>query len=360
MIGGPNSWDKQLRLSGNATYSGFDSHSLRLGLGRDYLDLYKTKTVKNYLLSTSGAPVPDLGFNGGNAVDYSERQPFITPHKRQNNYLYAQDEWNFARDWTLTAGVRHDSYSDFGATTNPRLALVWDTTLDFTTKLLYGHAFRAPSFSEQYNINPVANGNPNLKPETIKTLEAAFTWQVRRDTKINLSLFSYNMQDVIRLVPNTAPAVGSTYNNIGKQHGDGGEFEVAWDASNAVRLTGNYSYQRAIDETTNQDAGYAPHHHLYARGDWRFTSGWLSSAQLNRIIDRRRPVGDTRAPVPDYTTVDITVRTTRNKSHWDYAASVRNLFDAKVFEPSAAPGTAIPNDLPMAPRSLWLQAFYSI
>jgi iron complex outermembrane receptor protein len=25
----------------------------------------------------------------------------------------------------LTAGVRHDQYSDFGGTTNPRMALVW-------------------------------------------------------------------------------------------------------------------------------------------------------------------------------------------------------------------------------------------
>ncbi len=360
LIGGPNSWDRQLRVSGNATYSGFERHSLRLGVGRDILDLYKTKTIKNNLLNAAGAPTPDLAFNGGIAADYTDRQPFITPHMRHVNYVYAQDEWNFARDWTLTAGVRHDRYSDFGTTTNPRLALVWDTTLDLTTKLLYGHAFRAPSFNEQYGINPVANGDPNLKPETIKTLEAAFSWQAHRDTQINLSLFHYDAQDIIRLGPNTAAGVGNIYTNIDRQTGSGGELEAVWDASNSVRLTGNYSYQRSIDDATKQDAGYAPHHHIYARGDWRFTGGWLSSAQLNRIIDRRRPVGDARAPVPDYTTVDITMRTTRNKSQWEYAASVRNLFNTTVLEPSLAPGTAIPNDLPMAPRSLWLQATYQM
>jgi iron complex outermembrane receptor protein len=360
LIGGPNSRDRQLRASGSATYSGVENHSLRLGMGHDILDLYKTKTIKNNLLSAAGAPTPDLAFNGGTAVDYTDRQSFITPHLRKVNYVYAQDEWNFARDWALTAGVRHDSYSDFGGTTNPRLALVWDTTLDLTTKLLYGQAFRAPSFNEQYGINPVANGDPNLKPETIKTLEAAFSWQAQKDTQINLSLFRYDAQDIIRLGPNTAAGVGNIYANIGRQVGSGGELEAVWDASSSVRLTSSYSYQRSIDDATKQDAGYAPHHHLYVRDDWRFAGGWLASAQLNRVMDRRRAVGDTRAQVPDYTTVDITVRTTHNKSPWEYAASVRNLFNTDVREPSLAPGTAIPNDLPMAPRSLWLQASYSM
>ena len=360
LIGGPNSWDRQFRIGGHTTYSGFERHSLRLGIGHDHLDLYKTVTIKNYLLNASGAPTPDLAFNGGVAVDYSDRQPFITPHQRQVNYAYVQDEWNLARDWALTAGVRHDRYSDFGHTTNPRLALVWDTSLDLTTKLLYGQAFRAPSFSEQYNINPVANGNPNLKPETIKTLEAAITWQAHRDAQINLSLFHYDAQDMIRLGPNTAAGVGNIYTNIGRQVGNGGELEAVWDASSSVRLTGSFSYQKSTDDTTKQDAGYAPHHQLYGRTDWRFTSGWLSSMQINHVADRRRAAGDTRAPVPDYTTVDITVRSANSKNHWDIAATVRTLFNADVREPSLAPGTAIPNDLPMATRSLWLQASYKM
>lgn len=360
LIGGPNSWDRQLRLSSNATYTGFENHSLRLGLGHDHLDLYKTKTIKNNLLNAAGAPTPDLAFNGGVAVDYSERQPFITPHLRRVDYAYAQDEWNFTRDWALTTGVRHDRYSDFGPTTNPRLALVWDTTQDLTTKLLYGQAFRAPSFNEQYGINPVANGNPKLKPETIQTLEAAFAWQAHRYAHINLSLFRYDARDIIRLGPNTAAGVGNIYTNIGRQTGSGAEFEAVWDTSNSVRLTGNYSYQQSIDEATQQDAGYAPRHHLYLRHDWRFANSWLSSTQINHIADRRRAVGDTRAAVPDYTTVDITVRTANDKNHWEIAATVRNLFNTDVREPSLAPGTAIPNDLPMAPRSFWLQASYKI
>jgi iron complex outermembrane receptor protein len=354
LIGGPNSWDKQFRFSGNATYSGFAGHSLRLGLGYDDLDLYRTKTIKNNLLNAAGAPTQP-----GPVMDYSGIQPFIKPQQRRVDYLYLQDEWDFAQDWTLTAGVRHDHYSDFGGTTNPRLALVWNTTLDLTTKLLFGQAFRAPSFAEQYAINPVTNGNPDLKPETIQTLEAAFSWRWRRDSQINLSLFRYEMRDIIRLVNNTTPALGATYQNTGSQHGNGLELEAEWSITPTLHLIGAYSYQKSVDDATGKDAGYAPHHRVYLRGDWRYRSGWIASIQANHVADRERAAGDTRPQIADYTTVDITLRNDMGrKEQWGYAASLRNLFAADVREPSLAPGLALPYDLPMAPRSVWVQATY--
>jgi iron complex outermembrane receptor protein len=355
MIGGPNQWEREFRFSGFATYSGFENHSLRFGAGHDNLDMYKTRTNKNYTLSATGVPI-----NPGPVLDYTGIQPHILPHLRRVDYVVAQDEWNFAKDWSMTAGVRHDRYSDFGGTTNPRLALVWDATLDLTAKLLYGQAFRAPSFNEQYGINPVVNGNPNLKPETMRTLEAAFAWQARRDTQVNLSLFRYDMHDIIRPVANPAPAVGTTYQNVGSQHGSGMELEAVWEAGRTLRVSGNYAYQQSIDEASGRDAGYAPHHHLYARADWRVGGDWLLSPQINRVVDRRRAAGDTRPAVPDYTTFDVTARTADTYRQWDLAVSVRNLFDADVREPSLAPGTAIPDDLPMAPRSLWLQTVYKL
>lgn len=353
MLGNPGRYEQQVRLSGYTTYSGFTGHSLRLGLGHDDLNMYHTSTNKNYFLSPSGAPVPSA------FMDYYSIQSHILPHQRKVDYVYVQDEWNLARDWMLTLGGRHDKYSDFGGTTNPRLALVWDATLDLTAKLLYGKAFRAPSFNEQYGINPTAGGNPNLKPETIKTLEEAFSWQARQDTLINLNFFHYQAEDLIQAVANPAPAPGATYQNTGKLHGSGMELEAVWDASRSLRLTGNYSYQKSISAATNQDAGYAPHDHIYLRGDKSIASGWLSSVQINRVMNRLRAAGDTRPPVPDYTTVDISMHSSNGKNQWDYSASVFNLFNATVLEPSLAGPTPltvpIPNDLPMAPRSVWLQ-----
>lgn len=116
---------------------------------------------------------------------------FILPHRRNVKYAFVQDEWNFAKDWTLTAGVRRDHYSDFGGTTSPRLALVWDAAYNLEVKVMHGTAFRAPSFAELYTTNnPVAIGNPNIKPERIASDELAFSWQQTSKLKSDLNFFS--------------------------------------------------------------------------------------------------------------------------------------------------------------------------
>ena len=354
MTGGPDTWERQLRISAFAGYSGLRGHNLRFGLGHDDLDLYRTHETRNFNYTAGGLPIPLPS-----VIDFSDTNPFLFPQRRKINYLYVQDEWSIAPDWAMTAGVRHDRYSDFGGTTNPRFALVWNASLDLTAKLLYGRAFRAPAFVESYGItNPVALGNPNLRPETNQTIEAAFSWQAHSDTLVNLSLFRYTMRDIIRTVPNPVAGTGATYANTGSQTGRGAELELVWDANRNLRISGNYAYQRSIDAGTGQDAGYAPRHHFYARADWRFAGDWLISPQVNWVADRRRAAGDARPQIPDYTTLDLALRTNRGKGRWDIAAAVRNLFNATVLEPSLAPGAAIPNDLPMAPRAFYLQAMY--
>ncbi len=278
---------------------------------------------------------------------------FMTPHERRVNYVYAQDEWNFTRDWYLTAGIRHDQYSDFGGTTNPRLALVWDTTYNLTSKLLYGRAFRPPSFAELYNINnPVALGNPNLRPETNQSVELAFAWQATNTLQANLNLFRYQMNDILRFVPDPTTGI-STAQNDGSQHGQGFETELVWDASQSLRVSGNFAQQQSIDDATNQDAGMAPRHHLYARADWRYVPRWTLGTQLNYIGDRKREPGDTRPPVADYQTVDLILRNNNQKGDWGITFKVFNLFGADAREPSpyGTPFVAIPNDLPVDPRA---------
>jgi iron complex outermembrane receptor protein len=305
--------------------------------------MYKTRTYRNFWYSGAAT-------TGAEVIDFSNIEPHIRPNKRTVTYWYAQDEWNLARDWTLTAGVRHDKYSDFGGTTNPRVALVWEAAYDVTAKLLYGRAFRAPSFNELYGINPVANGTASLQPEKVATGEAAVSWQARKDLQLNASLFRYDAKDLIRLV-------STRYVNTGRQHGTGGELEAVWDAGRNLRVTVNYSQQKSIDEATDRDPGLAPRQHWYARADWLWTAGWMASVQLNEVADRARASGDTRPAVGDYNTVDFTLRTSGDWRKWNFAVSIRNLFDTKAYEPT---DTSVPGDLPLPRRSFYLQASYRI
>lgn len=345
VIGNPDVFERHWRLSTTGTYTGTPGHRIQVGGGYALSDMYKIKETKNFSLDP-GAPPDSLG----GVVDVTDTAPFIRPRDRGIWFTWVQDEWGLAPDWTLTTGLRYDNYSDFGGTINPRLALVWKTSLAWTTKFLYGRAFRAPSFAEQFNINnPVALGNPDLEPETIDTLEVAFDYRPHPDFHTSFNVFAYKWEDIIRFVPDAA-ATTSTAQNTGEQDGYGFEYELVWKVAHDLSLRGNFAWQRSKDRTNDTDAGYAPGHQLYLRGDWRIAPDWDLNTQVNFVADRARSAGDTRPPIDDYTTVDLTLRSAATKG-WGMAIIARNILDEDAREPSLAPGS-IPNDLPLAGRSV--------
>lgn len=299
-------------------------------------------------------------------MDFTDT-PYVTiPEKaRENWYVFLQDAWAFAPNWELTAGIRYDKYSDFGSTTNPRLALVWQMTPDFYTKLLYGRAFRVPSFIDLYldNTATAPLGNSNLQPETIDTLELAFDYSARKHLHLALNLFVYEWREAVRYLPEpNNPEIFMTQ-NAGTQKGRGFEVETRWLVTKNFSLLANYSYQKAVNEN-DHDPGFAPHQTGYLRSDWLVYPKWYLNTQVNWVADRKRAFGDPRADVDDYTTVDLTLRRKNiRKGDWNFAVGVRNLFDADAREPSDGPSTEgiikIPNDLPLAGRNYFLELRYS-
>jgi iron complex outermembrane receptor protein len=353
MIGNPGHAEQHTHASMSAFYTGFDKHRVRLGTGFQVDDLYSTSEQKNYdaNFAPNGTPPVLVDASGNAALIY------LMPHKRNVVYAYAQDEWGIANDWALTAGVRHDRYSDFGSTTNPRLALVWDAAYNVVVKAMHGTAFRAPAFTEMHNINnPVGIGNPNIKPEIITTDELAFSWQQSAKFRSNLNLFHYRIRNII--IP-----VAAVYQNTGDQTGRGLELEGIYDATATLRLSGNYSLQHSVDVASGKDAGMAPRRHLYARSDWRFAPQWQFGTTLNYVADRMREPNDTRAKIPDYTTVDMILRCENFIEGWDVRAVLSNVFDRNALEPSflstTSPLTGQPiADLPLPGRALYVQVQY--
>ena len=357
VLGSPYVFEQHIRSNIGAYYKGFSKHTFRIGAGWSKVEL-DAKERKNF-----GPGVIDgtEGIVDGNLTDVTGT-PFIfmQNEERDVSYVFVQDEWAFASDWEFTAGVRYDDYSDFGDTVNPRLALVWQAAYNMTAKILYGEAFRAPSFQEQFNINnPIAIGNSELNPEEIDTLEIAFDY-TSASGKIHTALnaYMYEMTDIIRFVPDTIPASSLTAQNSGKQEGVGLEWEMRWDITDLVKLNANYAWQKAEDKLADSDVANAPQQQLYFRFDWNVNSNFIFNSQVNHVADRHRENGDPRSDIDDYTTVDFVFRFTPNANNWEFAASVRNAFDRDVREPSAAPGY-IPNDLPMAGRSAYIETRYS-
>lgn len=356
VIGNPEIKEHQSRFDISAFYTGIERHNIRVGSGYFYGDMYEVKETKNFGPDpATGIPLPpDSGL-----VDVSDTPyVFINENTRQSEYLFVQDIWQLADDWELTTGLRYDNYSDFGSTTNPRLALVWSTNLKLTTKLLYAQAFRAPSFSETYSINnPITLGNPDIKPEEMESLELAFNYKATENIRFGLNLFHYEWQDIINFIPDAA-AASNTAQNIGEQTGDGFETEMDWSISDQLSLSANYSFVDAQDPDTNTRISKAPRQQFYANVNWAPLPKWNLSGELNWVMDREREEQDLRKDIDDYKVVNINLR--HQQKHWYIQGSVRNLFADDAREPSnwSLPSASIKDDLPIAGRQYRLEISY--
>ncbi|MBF0368749.1 MAG: TonB-dependent receptor [Magnetococcales bacterium] len=334
VIGNPNTTDMLTGIESTLIYNGFSDHSLQLLGGYKYGD-EQTGEVKNFGDGVTAGVMTDVTDTPYNFM------PDIYNHQW---YLAAQDEWQLSPDWQLTGGLRFDASSDVDGVFNPRLALVWSTLYNLTTKLMYGRAFRAPHFAELHIVNnPSILGNPDLDPETIETLELAFDYRPTLNLRTGLNLFLYRLEDQIDYVPNTGETT-STAQNANRVDGEGFEVEAQWQASDTLEFNANFAYQKSTDATTGQRSPYAPAWQFQTGVYWNFLPDWFLYGDLNWVGDRPRAEGDTRAKVDDYAIVDLTLRRKNLWNNFDAALIVRNLFDTEAYEPAPA---EIPNDYPL-------------
>jgi len=272
---------------------------------------------------------------------------------REIKALYLQDEWEILDTLTLTAGVRYDDYSDFGATTSPRIGVVWNISTDAELKLLYGEAFRAPNFEEQYSINnPVAIGNPSLKPEKIKTYEIALGYRPLQRTAINITAFHNKFTDRIELDQSLAIP---QYHNAGEATIHGIESEVQY-LLEKYRIYANHTWQRPKDKTRDTRIADVPSYRANIGVDWE-TGRYLSgNVHLLHVGKRPRAAGDTRNDLKEYTTVNANVIIKTLAEGLEIMTSVYNLFDEKYAYP--APAGTLSKDYPADGVSFFVEAQY--
>lgn len=281
---------------------------------------------------------------------------YIQDKDREHYYLSFQDEWRFANDWELTAGLRYDTFNQFGDSVNPRLALVWSTAYNLTTKFLYGRAFRAPSFGELYaQNNPSLIGNANLAPEVIDTYEIAFDYRPSYDLDLKLNVFYYKIKDLIDV------QFGTPASNALKQSGHGFELEMVWRPSDVLSIVSNYAWQNAEDDVTSKQIANAPKQQFYLRSVWALNQTMTASSVVNWVADRARAPGDTRSAIDDYTSVDLVLQYSPAVEGLDISLVGRNIFDEDMREPSTSQflnAPEIPNDYPLEGRSIHLEFTY--
>lgn len=367
MIGNPEVYEQTSRLEGSAFYNGFTDHRLRIAAGISYSEV-QGKETKNYGPGVI-TPVQPLQIIDGTLTSVTNTPYNFIPDKSRRNYFGSiQDEWRFATDWNLTYGLRYDNYSDFGSTVNPRVALVWHARQELTTKFLYGRAFRAPSFAEQFLVNnPIRLGNDDLKPETINTYEWALDYRPAYELHTGLNVFYYKINDLIQFDPvsdPTDPDFGSRRaSNTGSQTGYGFEVEAQWLPIDSVRLNAHYAFQKSKDEETGKAVANAPRHQIWGELYWTFIANWEVGSQVSWIAGRERDPNDPRSNVDDYTLVNLVLSRRNIMKRLDLQLVAQNLLNKEAYEPSPAESTApegslIPGDFPLSSRGIYLKAAY--
>lgn len=347
-IGNPGIKENIYTYKSTFLFNNFDEHQIRLGIGVTYAQekAFETQNFGPGIIDGTVSPI------SGQLTDTTGTPFIFVPNEERTLYfLSLQDEITFSDKINLTAGVRYDYYDDFGGTLNPRLGLVWQTSDELSTKLLYGRAFRAPSFAELYiKNNPLALGNPDLDPEIIDMLELGFNYTPNKKLYGLLNFYIYEARDMIAIVQESK---GKVSQNSINQVGAGFELELGYQLSDDLLFQGDYAYRWTEDLKTKAPATYIPLHIGNLRVIYDFNRATKFSYNMHIVSNIARAVTDTRPKVAGYAISHISL----NHKIDDVTATlaVRNLLDKKYYEPSS---DAIAGDLPAEGRSVFVELKY--
>ena len=350
MIGEPKLKDRTIGGELQFDYAVSGSNHITGGAVYEKIKQFDVKQFANFD-PTLFPPVPvDLG-------PVQEVANWNKDAKREIWAVYIQDEWEITDSLNLTAGIRHDHYSDFGDTTNPRVGLVWGFLKNADLKLLYGQAFRAPNFVELYNSNnPVNIGNPDLAPEKIKTYEAGIGIKPAPSFTVDLNYFYSRIEDLIVWDTSTSPAL---HVNAGEAEVDGIELVLTgqYTSENYWKLA--YTYQDPEDSATGERLPNVPLHRAAANINYGLTKYLNVHTDVLWTGERSRPAGDARDDVASYTTVDLALTLKNFYKTLEIQGTVHNLLDEDYEDPDTSGASQlIPDDFPREGISGMITASY--
>lgn len=286
-----------------------------------------------------------------------DTSPSFTRNQRTVWAVFLQDRWQIHEQVGLTLGVRHDHYNDFGGTTNPRAALVWNVRPDLHVKALYGRAFLAPSFHELYLMNnPLMVGSDDLDPSTIETVEIGAAYTLADSITSTLTWFYARDEDIITPSVRPDPNTPATFVNVNGDAVQGVELELDVRMNDRLYGYANYSFKHAEARETGDDVPLNAPHLARLGLNVPLAAMLTANVQVAFVGERPREPQDDREPVDAYTLVDATVRFHDLIPGLELFCSVQNLLNATYFKPSMA--DTFPGDYPLPGRSVLVGGRY--
>ena len=272
-----------------------------------------------------------------NQLNYDE-EPYTlyVDDKRKTSIwgLYFQDEFGISKNLNLNAGVRYDHYDTFGATTNPRVALLYNPAEKTTVKVIAGRAFRAPSAYELY-WNPDAQNqklNPDLKPETINTYELVLEQYFQRHFRGTITGFYNQIDNLISQI--TDPADNKkVYRNVDSVEARGveAELEGKWDNGLFSRIS--YVYQKSKDSLTGELIPNSPRSLAKFNVTAPLASEKLfAGAEIQYASKRRTNAGN---ELGGFFLTNVTLFSQKIAKDLELSGSVYNVFDKQYSDPAS-------------------------
>jgi outer membrane receptor for ferrienterochelin and colicins len=248
--------------------------------------------------------------------------------------VYAQDEFPIMSNLILNAGIRHDHYSTFGGSTNPRLALVYSPLEQTILKVLYGKAFRAPSAYELYYHDGYIRQkpNPDLDPETIQTYELILEQRIGEHLLATINGFYYKIEDLINGEIDSSDNL-ITYKNVQEVEAKGIELELQGQWLNGLGGRLSYSYQLCEDSKTDKILTNSPKHLAKLAVTIPLYEKKLFLGIEEYYMSERKTIG--RNHVDESFITNVTLFSHQLFRTLKVSASLYNLFDERYSDPAS-------------------------
>ena len=217
--------------------------------------------------------------------------------------------------------------------------------------MLYGRAFRAPSYFELYNIQ---FGNDSLDAEKIDTVEVSLDAQFNNSLSGRVGWFLSRLQDPI--VPQeTFPEQYMHYINGSNRRMEGLVIEMKYDVRKETYLAMNCTY-----ELDNKRSLYIlPRLRGNVMVNVLFAQYFNFNAYCHFEDGFRRNRGDDRDDMSGYGIINTTLIAKNFWKHYkgfEIRGSVYNLFDKDYTSPTGK--GQLPDDLRMPGRNFMVEVKY--
>lgn len=322
--------------------------------------------VNGQVITTSTQVVP-TDFFGASRPGGSQVFPGFRPENaqetkdanRQSVAGYVDAELDITEKWLLEGAVRFENYSDFGSTTNFKLATRYKLTDNINIRAAASTGFRAPSLAQIYfnststqfvggvpfevgtfsNASQAAQllGIPQLKQEKSKSLSAGFTAKIpNANLTITADGYFVRINDRVILTDQFSRPSGTVT-------GSALELQRLFDQANATAAT---FFANAINtESKGID--------LVISHKTKFDNGATLRTDLAGTISQTKQVGDIKASkiladngqINNYyseaSRIYLQQAFPRTKFNWSHSLTVnkldlfiRNAFFGKVTDPN--------------------------